>query len=46
VWSLPAGHLVTAERGLLAGHPAAGQVAWVLLAAAAVEKAHEPGVTG
>jgi ABC-2 type transport system permease protein len=30
----PVSHLVTAERGLLAGHPAAGQVAWVLLAAA------------
>jgi len=32
----PVSHLVTAERGLLAGHPAAGQVAWVLLAAAAL----------
>jgi ABC-2 type transport system permease protein len=30
----PVSHLVTAERGLLAGHPAAGQTAWVLLAAA------------
>jgi hypothetical protein len=32
----PVSHLVTAERGLLAGYPAAGQIAWVLLAAAAV----------
>jgi ABC-2 type transport system permease protein len=31
----PVSHLVTAERGLLAGHPATGQIAWVLLAAAA-----------
>jgi ABC-2 type transport system permease protein len=30
----PVSHLVTAERGLLAGHPAAGQIAWVLAAAA------------
>ncbi|HEU5420339.1 MAG TPA: ABC transporter permease [Streptosporangiaceae bacterium] len=30
----PVSHLITAERGLLAGHPAAAQVAWVLLAAA------------
>ncbi|MGH3125941.1 MAG: ABC transporter permease, partial [Streptosporangiaceae bacterium] len=30
----PVSHLVTADRGLLAGHPAAGQVGWVLLAAA------------
>jgi ABC-2 type transport system permease protein len=30
----PVSHLVTAERGLLAGHPVAGQIAWVLLAAA------------
>jgi ABC-2 type transport system permease protein len=32
----PVSHLVAAERGLLAGHPAAGQIAWVLLAAAAL----------
>jgi ABC-2 type transport system permease protein len=32
----PVSHLVTAERGLLAGHPADGQIAWVLLAAAAL----------
>jgi ABC-2 type transport system permease protein len=32
----PVSHLVTAERGLLTGHPAAGQIAWVLLAAAAL----------
>jgi ABC-2 type transport system permease protein len=30
----PVSHLVAAERGLLAGHPAAGQIAWVLLSAA------------
>ena len=30
----PVSHLVTAERGLIAGHPAAGQIAWVILAAA------------
>jgi ABC-2 type transport system permease protein len=30
----PVSHLVTAERGLLAGHPATGQVTWVLAAAA------------
>jgi ABC-2 type transport system permease protein len=32
----PVSHLVTAERGLINGHPAAGQIAWVLLAAAAL----------
>ena len=32
----PVSHLVTAERGLLAGHPRAGQIAWVLLAAGAL----------
>jgi len=32
----PVSHLVTAERGLLSGHPAVGQIAWVLLAAAAL----------
>jgi daunorubicin/doxorubicin transport system permease protein len=30
----PVSHLVTAERGLMHGHAAAGQVAWVLLASA------------
>jgi ABC-2 type transport system permease protein len=30
----PVSHLVTAERGLLAGHPAAGQIAWAPAAAA------------
>jgi ABC-2 type transport system permease protein len=29
----PVTHLVAAERGLLSAHPAAGQIAWVLLAA-------------
>jgi ABC-2 type transport system permease protein len=28
----PVSHLVTAERALMAGHPAAGPIAWVLLA--------------
>ena len=32
----PVSHLVSAERGLLGGQPDAGQVAWVLLAAAAL----------
>jgi ABC-2 type transport system permease protein len=32
----PVSHLVTAERGLINGHLAAGQIAWVLLAAAAL----------
>ncbi|MGE5135763.1 MAG: ABC transporter permease [Gemmatimonadota bacterium] len=30
----PVSHLVTAERGLIDGHPAAAQIAWVMLAAA------------
>ena len=30
------GGMVTAERGLLTGHPAAGQIAWVMLSAAAL----------
>jgi daunorubicin/doxorubicin transport system permease protein len=30
----PVSHLVSAERGLLGGQPAAGQIGWVLLAAA------------
>jgi len=38
----PVSHLVTAERGLLAGHPAAGQIAWVVLAAAALLAAFAP----
>jgi len=32
----PVSHLVTAERGLINGHPATGQIAWVLLSAAAL----------
>jgi len=32
----PVSHLVAAERGLINGHPAAGDIAWVLLAAAAL----------
>src|SRR5260370_1125055 len=31
----PVSHLVTAERGLMGGHPAAGQITWVLVASAA-----------
>jgi len=30
----PVSHLVTAERALMAGRPAAGPIAWVLLASA------------
>jgi ABC-2 type transport system permease protein len=32
----PVSHLVTAERGLINGHPAAWDITWVLLAAAAL----------
>jgi daunorubicin/doxorubicin transport system permease protein len=32
----PVSHLVAAERGLLGGQPAAGQIAWVLFASAAM----------
>ncbi len=35
----PVTHLVTAERGVMDGHPAAGQIAWVLLASAALTAA-------
>ena len=38
----PVSHLVTAERGLIAGQPAAGQVAWVLLASAALAAVFAP----
>ena len=38
----PVSHLVTAERGLLSGHPTAGQVAWVLIAAAIVTAVFAP----
>jgi len=38
----PVSHLVTAERGLLGGHPAPGQIAWVLLAAAALAAVFAP----
>jgi len=30
----PVSHLVAAERGLMSGHPAAGQIVWVLLTSA------------
>jgi ABC-2 type transport system permease protein len=30
----PVSHLVTAERGLINGHPATGQIGWAVLAAA------------
>jgi len=38
----PVSHLVTAERGLIAGHPAGGQIAWVLLASGAVAAVFAP----
>ena len=38
----PVSHLVTAERGLMHGQPAAGQVAWVLLASAALVTVFAP----
>lgn len=41
----PVSHLVTAERGLMDGQPAAGQVAWVLLASAALVAVFAPATT-
>jgi ABC-2 type transport system permease protein len=38
----PVSHLVTAERTLMSGHPAAGQIAWVLLASAALAVVFAP----
>jgi ABC-2 type transport system permease protein len=38
----PVSHLVTAERALMAGQAAAGQVAWVLLASAALAAVFAP----
>jgi ABC-2 type transport system permease protein len=38
----PVSHLVTAERALMAGHPAAGPTAWVLLAAAILTAVFAP----
>jgi ABC-2 type transport system permease protein len=38
----PVSHLVTAERALLAGHPAAGPTAWVLLASAVLAAVFAP----
>ena len=38
----PVSHLVTAERGLMVGQAAAGQVAWVLLASAALVAVFAP----
>ena len=38
----PVSHLVTAERGLLGGHAAAGQVTWVLIAVAIVTAVFAP----
>jgi ABC-2 type transport system permease protein len=38
----PVSHLVTAERALMAGQPAAGQLAWVLLASAALAVVFAP----
>jgi len=38
----PVSHLVSAERALMAGHPAAGPTAWVLLASAALATVFAP----
>jgi daunorubicin/doxorubicin transport system permease protein len=38
----PVSHLVSAERGLMHGHAAAGQVAWVLLASAVLVAVFAP----
>ena len=38
----PVSHLVSAERALMAGHPAAGPMAWVLLASAALAVVFAP----
>ena len=38
----PVSHLVTAERALLVGHPAAGPIAWVLLTSAALAAVFAP----
>jgi ABC-2 type transport system permease protein len=42
VGSNPVSHLVTAERSLLSGQAAAGQVAWVLIASAALTAVFAP----
>jgi len=38
----PVTHLVTAERALMAGQPAGGQLAWVLIASAALVAVFSP----
>ena len=38
----PVSHLISAERALMAGHPAAGPMAWVLLASAALAVVFAP----
>jgi hypothetical protein len=38
----PVSHLVTAERGLLGGQAAIGQIAWVLIASAALTAVFAP----
>ena len=38
----PVTHLVSAERALMTGHPAGGQIAWVLLAATVLAAAFAP----
>jgi daunorubicin/doxorubicin transport system permease protein len=38
----PVSHLVTAERALMAGHPAAGPIAWVLLTSALLAAVFAP----
>ena len=38
----PVSHLVTAERALMGGHPAAGQIAWVLFASTVLAAVFAP----
>ncbi len=38
----PVTHLVTAERGLMAGHAATGQIAWVIIASAVLAAVFAP----
>jgi len=38
----PVSHLVTAERALMAGHPAAAPAAWVLLASVVLAAVFAP----
>jgi ABC-2 type transport system permease protein len=38
----PVTHLITAERGIIAGHPATGQITWVIIASAALVAVFAP----